>query len=89
MRRLTVDIFGRRSRQSIAVGVLLKASSSAYTRDYGLTLHRRGGVSVVGIPRAGGTTLAWGRSLNEFMQAAGAKPAAELADVAFYFGRDF
>lgn len=28
---------------------------------YGFNVHRRGGVSITGIPSSGGTTLCWGR----------------------------
>lgn len=36
-------------------------------RGYGVTLHRDGGVSVVGIPEEGGTSILWG-STGEFVR---------------------
>lgn len=46
---------------------------------YGLNLHRRGGVSITGVPRSGGTTLCWGR-LRRHCESIDRNPCAGAID---------
>lgn len=56
----------------------------------GLTLHRAGGFSIVGIPRDGGTTVAWGRRLLNRMDALARECTVyRLGPISVYTGADF
>ena len=58
-------------------------------RGYGVSLHRRGGVSLCGIPGRGGTTLAWGK-LKAYMESNAVEVRALLlGPLTLFVGRDF
>ena len=56
---------------------------------YGVSLHRRGGVSLCGIPGRGGTTLAWGK-LKAYLESNAVEVRAlPLGPLTLFVGRDF
>lgn len=60
----------------------------------GLTLHRRGGITLVGIPRSGGTTVAWGRLDRRMREIIESGPVCggrriEVGRVSVYAGENF
>lgn len=56
----------------------------------GLTLHRSGGFSISGIPRRGGTTIAWGARLQGHMdELAEDCTRIPIGPVVVYCGTDF
>lgn len=59
-------------------------------RNLGLTLHRSGGMSVVGIPKRGGTTFCWGQRLKDRMhRLANDCSVVHLGPLVVYSGEDF
>lgn len=56
---------------------------------YGVTLHRNGGVSLCGIPKSGGTTLAWGELKRRLDKDSRDVWTVQLGPVQLFVGRDF
>lgn len=54
MKRL--EVMGWRNPRIMSVAV--------FPSGIGLNLHRRGGISITGIPASGGTTICWGHLLR-------------------------
>jgi hypothetical protein len=59
-------------------------------RSFGLTFHKEGGLSVVGVPQVGGTTICWGTRLKQRMAAMAEDCVVyTLGPIRTYSGRDF
>lgn len=59
-------------------------------RSLGLSLHRTGGMSLIGVPREGGTTVVWGRKLKHRMaEHAMDCSVVRLGPLMVYSGEDF
>lgn len=58
-------------------------------RGFGITIHRDGGFSIVGAPREGGTTIAWGRKLRARMLLGTNYRHRRFGPLHVYSGEDF
>lgn len=88
MKELRLYAWRRRGRQlTVAAGIT--------GPTIGVNLHRRGGLSLTGVPRSGGITVAWGelrRQGDEWDKAVAAfsdRRRVVLGPVAIRVGRDF
>lgn len=61
-------------------------------RSIGFTWHHTGGISIVGVPKEGGTTICWGQKFKDRMRE-GVRPGASrllnIGPLRIYKGRDF
>lgn len=69
-----------RSAQRISVGT---------SSGFGFTLHRNGGISLIGLPRTGGTSILCGASRERVRTLGKDHRAVELGPVGIYIGSDF
>lgn len=83
-------IFARRSPRRL-VGILsLTPGKRPRGLHLGSTLHRGGGVSIIGIPRRGGTSIVWGEKLRQHIDDHACDCTRRaFGPVSIHFGEDF
>ncbi|HEY3491567.1 MAG TPA: hypothetical protein VGK43_01360 [Solirubrobacterales bacterium] len=86
---LTLDLPGR---EWPVVAVVRRGDGRfflALPKGYGITLHRKGGVSFPGLPSSGGTSILWGACRERVRSLGKDHRAIELGPVGIYIGSDF
>lgn len=60
--RLDVTGFTTRQPRGVTLGCMWRRTGQdGPSTTFGLNLHRRGGISLTGVPAQGGSTVCWGR----------------------------